>query len=62
MKRAIYCFEKVDINVVPFAVDNSMTYSSNNLEYIFLPRARTLELWEELIHEIIGYYVYMQSW
>ena len=61
MKRAIYCFKKVDINVVPFAVDNSMTYSSNNLEYIFLPRARTLELWEELIHEIIGYYVYKLS-
>ena len=62
MKRAIYCFEKVDINIVPFSVDNSMTYTSNNLEYIFLPRARTLELWEELIHEIIGYYVYKQTW
>ncbi len=62
MKRAMYCFEKVDINVVPFSVDNSMTYSSNNLVYIFLPRARTLELWEELIHEIIGYHVYKQSW
>ena len=62
MKRAVFCFNKVGIKIKPFPVDNSMTYSSNNIEYFILPRARTFELWEELIHEIIGYYVYKISW
>ena len=62
MKRAVFCFNKVGIKIKPFPVDNSMTYSSNNIEHFILPRARTFELWEELIHEIIGYYVYKISW
>jgi hypothetical protein len=36
-----------------------MSYSSNKIEYILLPRSRVLENWEDLIHEIIGYYVYI---
>ena len=62
MKRAIFCFDKVGIKTRPFSVDNTMTFSSKNIEYILLPRARTFELWEELIHEVIGYYVYKISW
>ena len=62
MKRAIFCFDKVGVKTRPFTVDNTMTYSSKNIEHLFLPRARTFELWEELIHEIIGYYVYKISW
>ena len=29
---------------------------------IILPIARTFELWEELIHEIVGFYVYKITW
>jgi len=58
MKRSMLCFEKAGINVVAFPVDNTMTYSSKNIEHIILPKARVLEYWEEFIHEIIGYQIY----
>jgi len=39
-----------------------MSYSSRNIEHILLPRAKTFELWEEFLHEIIGLFVYKLSW
>ena len=62
MKRSILCFKNVGLKIIPFSVDNSMSFSSNKIEYILLPRSRVLENWEELIHEIIGYYVYILTW
>ena len=59
MKRSILCFENEGLKIIPFSVDNSMSYSSNKIEYMLLPRSRVLENWEDLIHEIIGYYVYI---
>ena len=59
MKRSILCFKNEGLKIIPFSVDNSMSYSSNKIEYILLPRSRVLENWEDLIHEIIGYYVYI---
>ena len=59
MRRSILCFENEGLKIIPFTVDNSMSYSSNKIEYILLPRSRVLESWEDLIHEIIGYYVYI---
>ena len=59
MKRSILCFENEGLKIIPFSVDNTMSYSSNKIEYILLPRSRVLEKWEDLIHEIIGYYVYI---
>ena len=59
MKRSILCFENEGLKIIPFTVDNSISYSSNKIEYILLPRSRVLENWENLIHEIIGYYVYI---
>ena len=59
MKRSILCFENEGLKIIPFSVDNSMSYSSNKIEYILLPRSRVFENWEDLIHEIIGYYVYI---
>ena len=59
MKRSILCYENEGLKIIPFSVDNSMSYSSNKIEYILLPRSRVLENWEDLIHEIIGYYVYI---
>ena len=62
MKRSQLCFKKAGIKTIPFTVDNRMSYRSQNIERIILPSAKTLERWEELIHEIIGYYVYKISW
>ena len=62
MKRSQLCFKKAGVKTIPFTVDNTMSYRSQNIERIIFPRAKTLERWEELIHEIIGYYVYKISW
>ena len=62
MKRSQLCFKKAGVKTIPFTVDNTMSYRSQNIERIIFPRAQTLERWEELIHEIIGYYVYKISW
>ena len=59
MKRSILCFENEGLKIIPFSVDNSMSYNRNKIEYILLPRSRVLENWEDLIHEIVGYYVYI---
>jgi len=62
MKRSQLCFKNAGLQTIPFPVDNVMTYKSRNIERILLPRAKTLESWEELIHEVIGYYIYKISW
>ena len=58
MKRALLCFNRAGINVTSFPVDNMLSYRSKNPIHILLPKARVLEYWEELIHEIIGYLIY----
>ena len=58
MKRALLCFNRAGINVTSFPVDNMLSYRSKNPTHILLPKARVLEYWEELIHEIIGYLIY----
>ena len=45
MKRSILCFENEGLKIIPFSVDNSMSYSNNKIEYILLPRSRVLENW-----------------
>ena len=62
MKRSQLCFKKAGVKTIPFTVDNTISYRSQNIERIIFPRAKILERWEELIHEIIGYYVYKISW
>ena len=58
MKRALLCFKRAGVQVTAFPVDNMLSYRSINPSHILLPKARVLEYWEELIHEIIGYLVY----
>ena len=58
MKRALLCFNRAGINVTPLPVDNILSYRSKNPTHILLPKARVLEYWEDLIHEIIGYFIY----
>ena len=62
MKRSQLCFKKAGVKTIPFTVDNTISYRNQNIERIIFPRAKILERWEELIHEIIGYYVYKISW
>jgi uncharacterized SAM-binding protein YcdF (DUF218 family) len=58
MKRAQFCFEKAGIITTAFPTDCTTSYTNFGVEYMFLPRVNALEVWENLIHEWIGYLVY----
>ena len=57
MKRAQFCFEKAGIITTAFPTDCTTSYTNFGVEYMFLPRVNALEVWENLIHEWIGYTV-----
>lgn len=59
MRRAQLCFEKANITVTAFPTDCTTSYRSTSYEYILFPRIEALEKWQELIHEWIGYIVYL---
>ena len=58
MKRAQFCFEKANIKTTAFPTDCTTSYTNLSIEYLFLPRVDALQVWENLIHEWIGYIVY----
>ena len=57
MRRAQFCFEKAGIITKAFPTDCTTSYTNFGVEYMFLPRVNALEVWENLIHEWIGYTV-----
>ncbi len=58
MKRALECFQKVGINVTPYATDPLQGNLPPELWDCLMPSATTLGLWERLFREWIGYAVY----
>ena len=58
MKRAQYCFDRANIKTTAFPTDCTTSYATYGIEYLLLPRADAIEVWETLIHEWIGYIVY----
>ena len=58
MKRALSCFEKQNILVVPFSTDQ-VNASSNGFNFSWLiPNYENLILWDKLIHEFFGFIYY----
>ena len=58
MKRAILCFNKNGITITAFPTDNTNTHRKFHLEDILLPNSKSLNKWESIIHEWVGYLVY----
>jgi uncharacterized SAM-binding protein YcdF (DUF218 family) len=58
MKRAQLCFDKANLKTTAFPTDCTTSYTNFGIEYLLLPRVSALEVWENLIHEWIGYLVY----
>ncbi len=54
LRRATKNFRMHGIDVVPFSTDRHGGPVKFTLNYLFLPSARTLFLWEKLMHEWIG--------
>jgi uncharacterized SAM-binding protein YcdF (DUF218 family) len=58
MRRAKACFDKAGVQTDTFPAD---FYSSENRytpDEMFIPSARSFDLWHRIIHEITGYVVY----
>ena len=58
MKRAQLCFEKAGLKTTAFPTDCTTSYTNFGIEYMFLPRISAIEVWENLMHEWIGFLVY----
>ncbi|TLX74101.1 YdcF family protein [Labilibacter sediminis] len=58
MKRALGCFKKVGIDVMPYNTDPLQNTLPPDVADAVTPSAGTLALWERLIREWIGYGVY----
>lgn len=58
MKRALACFVKQEIKVIPYATDYYSGPIKFELDYLFLPSAGTMMNWEKLFHEWFGCMIY----
>lgn len=54
LRRAIGCFAKEGMQVIPYATDRYSGPVKFELDYLLLPSAQTLFNWEKLIHEWVG--------
>jgi uncharacterized SAM-binding protein YcdF (DUF218 family) len=58
MPRAIACFNKVGLEVTPFAVDPLLHTRSKGFDYYFLPNSSAIRHWEQLLNEWFGFVIY----
>ncbi len=58
MRRAVACFEKQGINVVPHPVMKSVGKRRYQADYLLVPRIMNFHKWSALIHEWIGFASY----
>lgn len=58
IKRAMACFERQNIEVIPFGVDIYHPYVKTDFEHLFMPSVQALQQWNILFHEWIGLLFY----
>ncbi len=58
MKRAKACFEKIGIPIKPYSVDRYSGPRKFIFDHCFIPDAGTLFLWNDFLHEWVGYISY----
>ena len=58
MRRALACFEKAGIEVLPYCADRYSGPRKFYPDHLLLPNAKILFDWNDLIHEMLGYIVY----
>jgi len=61
MRRALAVFEKVGLDVIPYAAEPSFGERDYTLDSFLLPSASALEEWNVLIHEWMGFISYSLS-
>ena len=58
IRRAVACFEKQGIKVMPYAVQKRVGIRRWELDYLLVPQVSNFNAWASLIHEWIGYASY----
>lgn len=61
MRRAVACFENEGIKVDVYSTDRYSGERKFMWDHAFIPNAETLQHWDTLIHEIVGYWVYRMA-
>ncbi len=61
MRRARACFEHENLKVDVYATNPVSTKIRWNFEFVFIPDPSNLLIWNGLIHEMLGYFVYLIS-
>ncbi|MCD4745677.1 MAG: YdcF family protein [Bacteroidales bacterium] len=58
MRRALACFNKEGIKPASYCTNKIVGERRFDIYYLFIPKAENFILWENLIHEVSGYFVY----
>lgn len=58
MPRAEACFNKLNIDVTPFAVDRLAGERKYYFDHLFIPNLHTMHKWKSFFHEILGLVIY----
>jgi uncharacterized SAM-binding protein YcdF (DUF218 family) len=58
MRRAMACFKKEGIKVIPYSTDRYSGPRKFQLDHLLIPSAETLFNWNNLIHEWVGFIIY----
>lgn len=58
MRRALGCFKKEGVDVIPFVTDKLYISRRRDIEFLFIPDIENMLLWDSLFHEWIGYLTY----
>lgn len=58
MRRSLACFRKLNVNTIPFSVDEDVVDEPNAWFSKLIPSADVLSKWYRLIHEWVGINIY----
>jgi uncharacterized SAM-binding protein YcdF (DUF218 family) len=58
MRRSIGCFKVVGMSVTPYSTDRLAGPRKFEFDHLFIPNISTMNDWNSLIHEFVGYLTY----
>jgi len=58
MRRAIACFKKQGFDVDYYPADRIAGKRKFFIDHLFIPQVETIDRWNTLIHEWVGYFIY----
>lgn len=61
MRRALGCFRKAGIKVLPYSTDRFAGPLKFQLDYMLVPDAHAFDVWDAMLHEWMGCIVYKAS-